>query len=87
MGCVGVEGLRTIFASLSCVTVLFSMPLDSLDKKTHQIFQLDCCCRADEALIFTTIFLASVFGLYWMACIPSEDKHDGAWAVFGNMLS
>ncbi|CAE7444195.1 unnamed protein product [Symbiodinium necroappetens] len=30
-----------------------------------------------DALIFTTIFLASVFGLYWMACIPSEDKHDG----------
>ena len=36
---------------------------------------------ADEALIFTTIFLASVFGLYWMACIPSEDKHDGALAL------
>ncbi|CAE6920115.1 unnamed protein product [Symbiodinium natans] len=42
-----------------------------------EVVQDNIAGGAWQALIFTTIFLASVFGIYWMACIPSEDKHDG----------
>ncbi|CAE7520878.1 unnamed protein product [Symbiodinium pilosum] len=42
-----------------------------------EVVQDNIAGGAWQALLFTTIFLASVFALYWMACMPSDDKHDG----------